>query len=713
MNFDTNRISKMIKESSNGVGSRSNVNIVESRKVGNRTFGLIKEYGNYVIKYTNKPENVIEEDFKYIKGEQNRHRFMRSNLKEAQNFFNLFVSEQHINPFISEDDDKYVIKKEVEDQPEVEPDIDMDVDSADVDMDMEDETADEIEADLEEYQELTGKLAYILGQVEDDQKDDVTKYIFNSLIAAMPSVGDEVSSSIKQKIEDKLEGTGDEESEMNQEDDASSMEESLKKKGFVVKESMSKQEALAFLGAADKSGIFKEKPTRFYDGQTKEPHMNKGVHKKGKSTPYGEKKDEKDKNKPFTKKAKKKVNEEKTVKKRTKIKIPTSASGYSISDIGKMQDAGEHDTVANLIINGALKKHTKGFMPDLIVNSIDFLVLKLTLKSMSKKKVPAIDIFKHALKEIKPIITSKGYKVIKGKNQMNELWEDIDENREKFNIGGELHPELENREELKRDAFRDLKREPEYDENLEAHKYFMQTGRWPWQEKDELEEDYELSLRQRAEDALNRGAKYQVRRMVADQFGEDSITPEVQNEINSIAANLEKYTFVEDGKMTGQFLQRAQKMIDRKIAPMIQDDEEMSIEDMLSDEYLRMDSDETHHDNLNEDENDMFHRHWNKEISSVLKSQIIDIEHYGYDVIDSNYTIEAPSEDSVYYNLSFIISPTKNKTNYAIESDMERLVGNDYNGPGQPYHDSSIESIKKKADNRYLVKISGRKGYDI
>lgn len=623
MNFDTNRISKMIKESSNGAGSRSNVNIVESRKVGKRTFGLIKEYGNYVIKYTNKPENVIEEDFKYIKGEQNRHRFMRSNLKEAQNFFNLFVSEQHINPFISEDDDKYVIKKEVEDQPEVEPDIDMDVDSADVDMDMEDETADEIEADLEEYQELTGKLAYILGQVEDDKKDDVTKYIFNSLIAAMPSVGDEVSSSIKQKLEDKLEGTGDEESEMDQEDDASSMEESLKKKGFIVKESMSKQEALAFLGAADKSGIFKEKPTRFYDGQTKEPHMNKGVHKKGKSTPYGEKKE------------KTKVNEEK----KARIKVPTSASGYSISDIGKMQDAGEHDRVANLIINGALKTQTSGFMPDQIVNSTDFLALKLLLRSMSKRKVPVFKIYKDALIKIKTIIRSKGYKVMREEDHMDDIWQDINEYREEFNIGGELNPELENREEVKRDDFRNLKKSPEHEKNVEAHKYFMQTGRWPSQEKDELEEDYELSLRQR--------------------------------------------------------------------------DEEMSIEDMLSDEYLRMDSDETHHDNLNEDENDMFHRHWNEEISSVLKSQIIDIKYYGYDVIDSNYTIEAPSEDSVYYNLSFIISPTKNKTNYAIESDMERLVGNDYNGPGQPYHDSSIESIKKSGDNRYLVKISGRKGYDI
>lgn len=510
MNFDTNRISKMIKESSNGAGSRSNVNIVESRKVGKRTFGLIKEYGNYVIKYTNKPENVIEEDFKYIKGEQNRHRFMRSNLKEAQNFFNLFVSEQHINPFISEDDDKYVIKKEVEDQPEAEPDIDMDVDSADVDMDVEDETADEIEADLEEYQELTGKLAYILGQVEDDQKDDVTKYIFNSLIAAMPSVGDEVSSSIKQKLEDKLEGSEDE----GGEEAETEMEESLKKKGFVVKESMSKQEALAFLGAADKSGIFKEKPTRFYDGETKEPHMNKGVHKKGKSTPYGEKKDKKDKNKPFTEKAKKKVNEEKTVKRKARIKVPTSASGYSISDIGKMQDAGEHDRVANLIINGALKTQTKGFMPDQIVNSNDFLALKLLLRSMSKRGVPVFKIYKDALIKIKTIITSKGYKVMREEDQMNELWQDVDENREKFNIGGELNPELEGREEEKRDAFRGLKKSPEHEKNVEAHDYFMKTGRWPWQEKDEGEADYEPSLRQRDQEMS-------IEDMLSDEFLRD------------------------------------------------------------------------------------------------------------------------------------------------------------------------------------------------
>lgn len=485
MKFDTNRISKMIKESSNSVGSKTNINIVESRRVGNRTFGLIKEYGNYVVKYTNKPYQIIEEDFKYIKGEQNRHRFMRSNLNEAQKFFNLFVSEQHVNPFISEDDEKYVIKKEVENQPDAEPEIDMDVDSADVDVDMEDETAEEIEADLEEYQELTGKLAYILGQIEDDQKDDVTKYVFNSLIAAMPNVSDDVASSIKQKIEDKLE-----ESEMNQEEKDSSIEEKLKKKGYIVKESMSKQEALAFLGMRDKSGIFKEKPTRFYDGETEEPLMNKGIHKKGESNPY-----------------KKKINEndiENTLRgKRKRKKLSLDISGLPQHKIKKLQLDGNHDRVSNIVINEALKSLLKGYTPDEIVNSNEFLGVKLYLKSMSKKLMPISEMLKRAISMLRSIVISKGFSVI----NEDDIWVDIEESM--FGYDKTYDPKDEDEWKEARDEKAFERKSQKYQDEVKAGEFYHKHGYFPWEKRpnrrrnmegtDDLRSDEVISI----EDMLN------------------------------------------------------------------------------------------------------------------------------------------------------------------------------------------------------------------
>lgn len=429
--INTNKISKIIKESASTYNKRSNKNLIESKKIGNTTFGLIKEFNTYIVKSTKRNGELFVEDFNYINGEQNRSRFMRSNLAEARRFFNFYLSEQQRNPLLKEDDDKYVIKQDV---PEQEPDVDVDLDAEDMDVDVDqEEETEEIEADLEEYQELTGKLAYILRQVEDDKKDDVTKYVFNSLIAAMPEVSEDVSSSIKEKIEAELEdGDADQGEEVEDEE----LNESLKNKGFIVSEKFTKEEALAFFGAKDNSGIFVQKPTRFYDGKTKEPHMNKGVHKKGssepfednpastsKNHPYDEKKKKKKGNKdaPFTEKSfKKKVNEDRQMIPRKKRARKTKLSSDAIARYKQMQLKGENGKLASILLRNALMKHGG---PKAVKDgeaSHNYIFAYTFLKSASKKDTPT-QLVDKAKKLAKNIIRREGLSVLR-EQQLNEAF---------------------------------------------------------------------------------------------------------------------------------------------------------------------------------------------------------------------------------------------------------------------------------------------------
>ncbi len=402
--LDTNKISSMIKESVNKTYEATNKHLIKTHKVGATTYGIVKENGTYVVKSTNKEGSLLTEDFTYIGGEQNRGRFMRYNLNEAKRFFHYYLAEQ--SKKVNEDD-KYVIKKDVEPAP-VDDAPDMEVDDQNVDAEMEDATdeADPIETDLEEYQELTGKLSYILREVEEDKKEDTVKYIFNSLIAALPEVSEDLSSSIMSKFEEKLKSS-EEETE-----DEEELTESLKKEGYIVSESMSVKEALAFLGKDDESKIFVQKPTRFYDGETKEPHMNKNVHPVGDSTPYDEKGT---------------LNEDEVVKrKRPRIGVKRASLGSKRRKYQELQANGDHNTLAIAALEDALVYHGGGYVLTKARQENRSMTSHiLFLKSFSKKNNNVGKLMMQASKSAKKIINQLGYKVVNENEDDDDMWETV------------------------------------------------------------------------------------------------------------------------------------------------------------------------------------------------------------------------------------------------------------------------------------------------
>lgn len=313
--------------------------IVETKKIGDKIYAIISEGNRYVIKQApfilNKKYN--EDDFKYINGIQNREKYLSETIISAKKKLNFILNESihsEERGVVNEANEKYVIKKDAP-NPEPPADVDLDMDDADIDVNanedgMEDETADDIETDLDEYQELTGKLSYILRNQDEGQYDDVSKYIFNSLIAALDvdKLDPNVASSVKEKFLAKFEST-DEEKEggdaveetlsrieepypgeknrhVNSDSvvDPSLMESTLKKKGYRLVEKFSKEGLIAFMGAKDVSGVFNQPTKRYEDGEMKNPREKEGIHPIGDSQPYDEKKDpnemeQKNKNKPF------------------------------------------------------------------------------------------------------------------------------------------------------------------------------------------------------------------------------------------------------------------------------------------------------------------------------------------------------------------------------------------------------------------------------
>lgn len=316
--------------------------IVETLRIGDKMYGIVTEGNKYVIKETRFVEGkeYIKNDFKYINGIQNRTKYLSETIIGAKKKLNFILNENVHSEQLNEDK-KYVIKQ---DAPNLEPDAEFNQGDQDIDMDMkgengasEDETAEDIETDLDEYQELTGKLSYILRNQDEGQYDDVAKYIFNSLIAALDvdKLDSNVADSMKEKFLSKFEnedsGEGEEDNggdEDNIEEtlsrieepypgeknrhvnsdsvvDVSLVEENLKKKGYKITERFSKEGLIAFMGQKDVSGVFNQPTKRYEDGEVKNPLEKEGIHAIGDSAPYDEKEDpnkmeQKDEDKPFT-----------------------------------------------------------------------------------------------------------------------------------------------------------------------------------------------------------------------------------------------------------------------------------------------------------------------------------------------------------------------------------------------------------------------------
>lgn len=65
--------------------------VVESTHVGydGKTYGIIKENSNYVLKVSEKENPIIAEDFEYINGVQNKQKNVRNSYSESVKHFNL------------------------------------------------------------------------------------------------------------------------------------------------------------------------------------------------------------------------------------------------------------------------------------------------------------------------------------------------------------------------------------------------------------------------------------------------------------------------------------------------------------------------------------------------------------------------------------------------------------------------------------------------
>jgi len=165
-----------------------------------------------------------------------------------------------INDFLTEE--KYVIKQ---DAPEPSPDvndgndeIDVDVDSLDdegMEPDTMDDGGEEVTAEQSENQELTGKLAYILRDDNDEIEDynALVKYVFNTLIGSlkMDKVDTNLLDSIREKFNSESEDVTDEGGEDLDQDDAEApvdenyLKEAASKKGYVFEKVMTIDQVLS------------------------------------------------------------------------------------------------------------------------------------------------------------------------------------------------------------------------------------------------------------------------------------------------------------------------------------------------------------------------------------------------------------------------------------------------------------------------------------
>ena len=297
----TDDISVLMKKISPS-DSRHEAFIVETKKMGDSMYGILAEGGKYIIKRAVFVEgkNYAEQDFKYINGVQNRTKYLSETVVSAKKQLNYLLNEnihsEERSP-IKESDKKFVIKK---DAPELSPDMPADDDTLPTDGDAGsdsteggEETAEDIEAGLDEYQELAGKLSYILRTQDEEGYSDTAKYIFNSLIAALnpDKLGDDVANSIKEKMTSKFEsgdeGGNDNKEDMpeaksfvsNEDEDDILTEGKLKAKGYKIVETYSKAGFLALMNGKNAIGAFNQPTKR---------HGKGAMGAIGDSQPYGE-----------------------------------------------------------------------------------------------------------------------------------------------------------------------------------------------------------------------------------------------------------------------------------------------------------------------------------------------------------------------------------------------------------------------------------------
>lgn len=201
-------------------------------------YAIIKEGGDYVIKVSNKKLPTQTYDFGLIAGSANNSRYVKSNLNEAKKFFNLMYIQSQETHILNEtlDEKKYVLKVDApkkKESPEQElgstEEIPLDDESDgledelpdDLGDDMSDDVSDESDStedfsDFEEddteedpklyIQKLSGKLAYKIGEYEDEDYSDTAKYAVNMLLSRISPEKMEENDidDIVKKVQDEL-----------------------------------------------------------------------------------------------------------------------------------------------------------------------------------------------------------------------------------------------------------------------------------------------------------------------------------------------------------------------------------------------------------------------------------------------------------------------------------------------------------------------------
>lgn len=255
----------MITEMMNKINNENSNIITEKyeyeRNVGDKTYVVVKHKGGYLIK-----EKLSNGRTSFINGEVNITKYLKKTLNEARNYVNLM------------EDKKYVLKTD-DGGSEPQPDMNMDDlldnagvdDMGDSDVDMgedemdDDDTGEPIETDLEEYQELSGKLAYIL---RENSSAETVKYVLNTLIAAI-TVNEDNKSAVEKaigKLTDKMNDTSDGEGETDETDDEmeniddENIKETVKRHGYIVEAKYTKAQMLQMILEKKKKKGMKNDP---------------------------------------------------------------------------------------------------------------------------------------------------------------------------------------------------------------------------------------------------------------------------------------------------------------------------------------------------------------------------------------------------------------------------------------------------------------------
>lgn len=217
-------------------------NILFEKTGKNRTLGVIKHGGKFLIVKINEGNTEL------ISGEKNIQKYIRETLDMACNTVNLMIKEEDryiLNtPVLNTPNQSQAPEQEIPTSEMPNNDSLDNLDSQDQGLDLED-TSDEngqpIETDLEEYQELAGKLAYIAKESSD--APDKIKYILNTIFASLPQGEDlkQVYQSAIEKLTDKVNGEGNAEntaddsvSSQDQTQVEESIYEAAKKHGYIV-----------------------------------------------------------------------------------------------------------------------------------------------------------------------------------------------------------------------------------------------------------------------------------------------------------------------------------------------------------------------------------------------------------------------------------------------------------------------------------------------